>query len=210
MNLNILKVSATFIEPLLGTASGNPELHAEFISAKARSAEDSAEEVAAIPVDEQITKASTVFPRDEQGPFLWDYQVKGFLKEAIGTLAELGEVTGISKWTYKRTVDSLLFVSPRKVRLTAADGQPCSKTVMLQRPLRAETMQGPRVALANSEQLPAGTRIAFEITRVEGGEKSKLKLSDETLRAALDYGALRGLGQWRNASFGRFSWEEVK
>lgn len=31
----------------------------------------------------------------------------------------------------------------------------------------------------------------------------------ETVREWLDYGALRGLFQWRNSGKGRFEWEEV-
>lgn len=30
------------------------------------------------------------------------------------------------------------------------------------------------------------------------------------VRECLDYGVLRGLGQWRNSGKGRFEWEEVK
>ena len=37
-------------------------------------------------------------------------------------------------------------------------------------------------------------------------------LTDEleaAVKECLDYGALRGLGQWRNSGKGRFAWEEV-
>lgn len=33
---------------------------------------------------------------------------------------------------------------------------------------------------------------------------------EKAVREWLDYGALRGIGQWRNSSKGRFKWEEVK
>jgi len=210
MKTETIKILATFTEPLLGTASANPAIQEEFIASKAPTASQ-AEEVAAVSVAESIAKATTIFPRDDDGLFLWDYQVRGFLKEAIGVLAELGEAPGLSKWTYKRAVDALVFVSPRKCRLldqnlslvTRADGTE-------QRPIRCTTMQGDRVALASSERLPAGTRIAFSVTLISGGEKAKLKVSRELLIEALNFGALRGLGQWRNGSFGRFSWEEVQ
>lgn len=31
----------------------------------------------------------------------------------------------------------------------------------------------------------------------------------DAVREWLDYGALRGFGQWRNSGKGRFTWEEV-
>jgi len=47
--------------------------------------------------------------------------------------------------------------------------------------------------------LAAGTAMAFTV-QVLGG------VSESLLREWLDYGALRGLGQWRNASYGRFTY----
>jgi hypothetical protein len=32
----------------------------------------------------------------------------------------------------------------------------------------------------------------------------------DTVREWLDYGQYNGLGQWRNASYGSFTWEEVE
>ena len=61
-------------------------------------------------------------------------------------------------------------------------------------------MQGERVSLANSEEIPEGSTIEFEI-----------KLLDKSLYGVvlewLDYGELRGLGQWRNSGKGRFTYE---
>lgn len=71
-----------------------------------------------------------------------------------------------------------------------------------QRPLRASTAQGERVALAHSETIPAGAVVEFTVQMlVDGHEK--------VVREWLDYGALRGLGQWRNSGKGRFKWEEI-
>ena len=33
---------------------------------------------------------------------------------------------------------------------------------------------------------------------------------EDVVREWLDYGALRGIGQWRNSGMGRIKWEEVK
>ena len=74
---------------------------------------------------------------------------------------------------------------------------------LCQRPLRAQTAQGERVALSISECIKAGAVIEFTVKC----------LSDEheaAVREWLDYGELRGIGQWRNSGKGRFIWEEIK
>lgn len=71
-----------------------------------------------------------------------------------------------------------------------------------QRPLRASTAQGERVALANSESCPAGTIIEFTI----------MCMVDELMNNViewLDYGKLNGIGQWHNSGKGRFEWEDI-
>ncbi len=72
-----------------------------------------------------------------------------------------------------------------------------------ERPLRAQTPMGERVSIAKSESVPAGSTAEFEIQCLDP------KLED-MVRECLDYGVLRGLGQWRNSGKGRFEWEEVK
>lgn len=192
-----IKVRITFQEPLLGTAPQNAEIYSDFIGSKAPDATTLAEEVEALGVEAVAEKGMTVFPKDEDGtPILWDYQVKGFFKDACGMLARLKGQTESSKLkAYKKVIDGLVFVGPRSIKLN-----PAGEIGVCQRPLRANTMQGERVALASSEELPAGTTADFEII-----------LLDESLEAVvrewLDYGALRGIGQWRNSGKGRFSYE---
>jgi hypothetical protein len=101
---------------------------------------------------------------------------------------------------YKKVVDGLIFVLPRKIPVILPDGGDIG---LCQRPLRANTAQGEKIALAISETLPAGTQIEFTVQC----------LSDEheaAVREWLDYGALRGIGQWRNSGKGRFDWEELE
>ena len=69
-----------------------------------------------------------------------------------------------------------------------------------QRPLRAQTMQGERVALASSETVPAGSSMTFEIKMLTDGHEKAVK-------EALDYGRFRGFGQWRNSGKGIFHYE---
>ena len=71
---------------------------------------------------------------------------------------------------------------------------------MCQRPLRAQTMQGERVALASSETIPAGSYVIFEIAML-------LDSHEKAVIEALNYGTLRGFGQWRNSGKGRFHYE---
>lgn len=72
-----------------------------------------------------------------------------------------------------------------------------------QRSLRAQTAQGERTALSSSEECPAGTTCEMTILCLDDAH-------EKAVREWLDYGALRGIGQWRNSSKGRFKWEEVK
>lgn len=60
-----MKVRLTFIEEILGTASNDKELHAEYIASKAPDAISKKEEIEAIGVEGVIEKGKTVFPKDE-------------------------------------------------------------------------------------------------------------------------------------------------
>ena len=71
-----------------------------------------------------------------------------------------------------------------------------------QRPLRASGPSGERVALAHSETVPAGSYIEFTIEMWTDD-------LEKVVRECLDYGARRGLGQWRNSGKGTFYWEEL-
>ena len=192
------KVRLTFTEEVLGTASANPEIHAEYIASKAPDAPSREEEVEALGVDEVIEKQKTIFPKDENGnPFLWDYQIKGFFKSA----AQAGSYIGGDKKlpAYKKKIDLLVFVNERRIPMVMPEG---GKIGSCQRPLRAQTMQGERVALADSETVPAGTTIEFTIKVLE--DKLMSYVEDW-----LNYGSLNGIGCWRNSSKGRFTWEEI-
>ena len=68
-----------------------------------------------------------------------------------------------------------------------------------QRPLRASTAQGERIALASSETVPAGSFIDVEITIL----KDDL---EDMVKECLAYGKLHGMMQWRNSGKGRFEW----
>ena len=175
--MKTLEVKITFTEGILGTSPNDEDIYRNFIIERAKEngaqmdEQDEQEEVDALPLDEEIEKGMTVFPRDENGnPFLYDYQVKGFFKDACSML--------------------------RKVKGTKSAG-------IKARPLRANTAQGERVALAMSEEIAAGATIELEIT-------CWIDEQVDLVREWLNYGRVRGIGQWRNSGKGRFTWEEVR
>lgn len=194
--MSTIKVRITFFEELLGTASANPEIHREYIASKAPDAPSLAEEVEAIGVDEVAEKAMTVFPRNAEGqPILFDYQIKGFFKDAVGVLRKVPGTKSSKVKAYKKEIDGLLFVAPRMIPLNlSGDMGVC------ERPLRASTAQGERIALSSSETAPAGTYIDIEINCLT-------KDMHDLALECLDYGKLRGIGQWRNSGKGRYTYE---
>lgn len=204
-----IKVKLTFVEPVLGTWPSNQNIAREFIASKSPDAATVEDEVAALGADAVADKGMTVFPRNEKGePVLYDYQVKGFFKDSCGMLSRIGGKTETGKkkavnesgkiTAYKKVIDGLIFVQPRMIPIHFN-----GEMTECQRPLRAQTAQGERVSLANSEQIPAGSTCStceFEILLMDDShEKAVLEW--------LNYGALRGIGQWRNSGKGRFSYE---
>lgn len=205
-----LHVKINFMEGLLGTSPADEEIYTNFIGKNAPDAQTLQEEVASMGTDAIVERGTTVFQREEGKPFLYDYQIKGFFKDSCGALSRLtgkDPETGKKKKSvnesgkitaYKKVIDGLIFVQPRKIMLD----MPGDITIC-QRPLRAQTAQGERVALSSSEEAPAGTTCEFTVMCLDDNH-------EKAVREWLDYGALRGIGQWRNSGKGRFTWEELK
>ena len=201
-----IKVKLTFVEPVLGTWPRNPNIAREFIASKGPDAATIEDEVAALGADEAADKAMTVFPRDrDDRPVLYDYQIKGFFKDACSMLSRIGGKTETGKkravnesgklTAYKKIIDGLIFVQPRMIPININ-----GEIGECQRPLRAQTAQGERVSLANSEEIPAGSTCEFEILCMDDAH-------EKAVYEWLDYGELRGIGQWRNSGKGRFVYE---
>ena len=193
------KVRLTFTDEILGTSSGNPELHREFIASKAPDAQKMEDEVAALGVDAVEEKSMTVFPRLADGtPFLYDYQIRGFFKEICGAMKAISGTKSSKIKAHKKKIDNTIFVEPREIPLDLHG----MKMANCQRPLRASTAQGERIALANSEVCPEGPSCEFEV----------LCMVDEDaamLLEWLEYGKYKGIGQWRNSGKGRFTFEVI-
>ena len=121
-----MHVKLTFIEPVLGTWPSNQNIAREFIASKSPDAASIEDEVAAIGADAVADKGMTVFPRNDDGqPVLYDYQVKGFFKDACGMLSRVGGKTETGKkraanesgkmTAHKKVIDGLIFVEPRMI-----------------------------------------------------------------------------------------------
>ena len=204
-----INVRIKFLEGPLGTAPNDEDVYRNFIGSKAPDAATIEDEVAALGADAVAEKGMTVFPRNAEGqPIFWDYQIKGFFKDSCQMLSRVGgkdetgkkrKVNESSKMTaYKKIIDGLIFVAPRQIPIDMGGGE----MTVCQRPLRAQTMQGERVTLAMSEECPADSSIRFTVRCLNAEHAA-------AVREWLNYGYLRGLGQWRNSGRGKFVWEEL-
>ena len=199
--MTTLKVKVIFDEEVLGTCPSDPEIHSTYIASKGPNAMTLEEEIEAIPMQydeehsEYKNKGMTIFPRDNGTPIAWDYQWKGFLKDAFGSLKKVPGKEASKIKAYKKEIDGLIFVFPRKIPFTLN-----GEMTICQRPLRANTPMGERVTLVSSEAIPEGSSMEFEI-------RCFVDSDIPAVIEALDYGALRGFGQWRNSGKGRFHYE---
>lgn len=213
---NELSVKITITEPMLGLSPGDRKVYERFLTENA-TPEQIAEESALLPdpadVSELKENVSCVFPKDETGLFWFNYQIRGFFKETLRALFEIGmleKLGSLSKWTIAKAVDNTLFVTPRRIYLHGPDGKIIKDTdKYLERPLRASTLQGERIALARSQEVPVGTTFSFTVMTLtnDKGLKSWAVLDADKVKACLDYGALKGFGHWRTGGFGQFTWE---
>ena len=188
-----MKVTLTFTDAILGTAPGNAEVYQDFVASKAPPGEADGE-VEMLPTDEEIEKGTTVFRRTpDDKPCLLAYQIKGFFKDACGMLRRVAETHSKKLKAYKKEIDGLIFVTPELIPIDSDhEIDDC------ERPLRAQTAQGDRVALARSESIAAGATITFSVSCLRPG-------LIPAVEEWLEYGKLRGLGQWRNSGKGRFT-----
>jgi len=186
MEFKELKVEIELLEDLLGTVPKNREVFSSYLETKKPVEE---KEIEAENVEDLEEKSWTGFMSDDDGLFIYNYMVKGFLKNASVSLKNQTKVKqGKSK------VNAAVKILPRKIYFgkQKADG-------ILERPLRAQTAQGPRVCLARSDIIKAGSRIKFTIQYLKGTD-----ISEKLIKELLKYGEWQGLGQWRNSEYGTF------
>lgn len=193
-----LRVKITFIESVLGTMTGDKDVYRSFIGSKAPDASTIEEEVAAIGTEAVVEKGKTYFPRTKEGkPFIYNYQIRGFLKSACGAMSKVPNTACSKIKAYKKKIDQFIFVKDRENVIETSE--PLTEC---QRPLRCQTMQGERVSIAISEEIAAGATCEFTIQC----------LLDEDVKAVeemLSYGRFNGFLQWRNSSHGTFTYEII-
>lgn len=206
-----LKVRLTLLEQCLGTKPGNDELLRDYIVSKSGDEVKMAEEMKAreedVNTEDAIEKKMTFFDKQAGHPYIWDYMVKGFLKEAWKTVKGIKGSKCSEFKAYKQKIDNVIFLADEDRTIFFKDGNgklvEGSAVTEKERSLRAQTMQGERVALARSESVPAGSTLTFTFIFLEPELEA-------CVRECLDYGFYKGLGQWRNGGYGRFKWQEVK
>lgn len=193
----------TLTTELLGTVPLNKEIFGKYIEPNAPDAVDTSKD--AEDIEESDAKGKTGFFKDEEGLYIMEYMIKGFLKAAGYALKD---ILGIS--AMKSKIDNFVFIEPRKIHLMReVDGklqniqEPDGSLV---RPLRSTSPQGwDRVSLANSDYLNPGAVLTFNLVLLPHRE-----LTWKVLDQVFQYGRLKGLGQFRNGGYGKFNVVQVQ
>jgi len=188
---------------MLGMTPVSDDIWADYIRSKGTAADVSPElldeEAETLPEagDDVDPKGLTGFNSDETGAFLFDYQLKGAVKDAFGMLRRVVGSQASKVKAYLKEIDGLVFVTDRRVYLQFPEGTDPDNLRINVRPLRAKTAQGERVSIARSYEAPVGTRAEFTFMILGGAIK------EAHIRELLWYWGWRGWGCWRNASWGR-------
>lgn len=202
------KYRLTGITEILGSQPADPEIRSRFIASKAPAEELSREELELIdPSQMEIDRGVTKFHQSVATGALCmlDYQIKGHLKEAV---ANMGAQNGVKMAAKK--VDNYVFIEPREIPFMR-NGEPVMELEKVnQRPLRASVMGKEYNSLAASEQIGLPWQLEIEVTLLPNAVTAKsASVEWETIEDALDYGYFKGIGQWRNGGYGRYTWERV-
>lgn len=226
--MKTIRIRITFIDQLLATTPGNEEIYADYIATKAfdvktkvndptnkkevKAAQDEAFENTneekemlhkMLDGEEELEKGTTFFFKDDEGnPYIYSYWLYGFFKSACSALKKVPGTLSSKIKAYKKEIDLLYKVFPdandkssRHIKL-----ENYGELGMCERPLRAQTMQGERVALSRSESAQPGTQIEFDVVLLNEDNEA-------VLMEWMDYGVFNGLGQWRNSGKGAFEYE---
>jgi hypothetical protein len=161
---------------------------------------------------EMDIKGTTVFFWDKKNerPCIGDHMIYGFLKgscEAISRTLSKKNGTIMHSCSYTQSIinqhvsiQEQFIVFDQDLKKNH-DGSPH----YFQRSLRAMTAKGPRISLAKSEVVEAGAKLTFTLRVLDGSP-----LEEKHLHELFSYGEIKGLGQWRNAGYGSFSYEMEK
>lgn len=189
-----------FVEPILGMSPLNKQLYTDFIASKAIEKEPNLkpedledEKDMIIENGDELRGKMTGFYSDDDGVYLLDYQVRGFIKNAARNMAK-----ALGLQALRSKVENYLFVFPRHIWLKEEiDG-------IIERPLQAETPKGKRISLAASEMVKdVKVRITLHLF-------PHPELTWAVVEELLNYGQYEGISQWRGASYGRFNWTRIE
>lgn len=197
-------VTIELVDDMLGSVPASKSLYGGYVAArttkKLKKEGYSDTEIESILKEEldyvhdDETQGLTTFFADKKSPFLRPHQVKGFFKEAARRLKEHGNLKQL-----RDKVTAYLFVEDttggKRIRLPKPDG---GKYDVAERPIRCQTPQGERTAIARSEFVEEGTKLSFNVVLLNG------VISKELLKELLAYGKYQGLGQWRSGGLGQF------
>ena len=153
-------------------------------------------------------KGTTVFLLDKvtKRPCIGDHMIYGFLKAASEAIARTlpskkGEALHSASYTQSLINQHIRAREQFIVFDQDVKRKPDGSVEYCQRSLRAMTAQGPRVTLAKSEVVPAGAKLKFQLNVMANS-----KITEDVLNTLFSYGEMTGLGQWRNAGNGMFSY----
>ncbi len=137
----------------------------------------------------------TSFFRNSQGqPILFNYQVMGHLKESANILK-----AGLGIKNLRSKIENYCVVTPRQI--------PFSEPIYgeISRPLRAQTLQGPRVAIATSDVMNRGAELSFTVRVLPNAD-----VTPDVIQEILNWGQYRGMGQWRTGGWGLYELVEFR
>lgn len=201
-----LHMRCEFIEPVLGSNPGSNQVATDYVSKLAPDAKSRKEEVELYGEEDVEDTLTTKFYQEEinghKHYYLLTYQVEGFLKAAAEALKRAGLTNIVA---FKKTLNQTVFVSgkdsvspiERKIEIH----RPAKTGIRTnQRSLKASTPKGDRTALASSEEIAKGATFEIWVFILD-------KRVANFVLSLMEYGELSGIGQWRNAGYGRFRTE---
>jgi len=186
------EITIVFTEAMLGTVAKDPEIYKTYIESKKPETEKEEEH---LNVEKTEEKGWTGFHKNEEGIFIYNYMIKGMLKNAGNILKEQLKIKAL-----RSKITNHIFITPRHVFFTGKTGRKLKKhDSVVERPIQCQTPLGPRVSLARSEAMNEGRTLKFQIELIDHKE-----IKEKTIRTLLDYGSRCGLGQFRTGGFGSF------
>lgn len=191
----VYNVRIKLIDKLLGTIPKDRNIYKTYIASKSPTPDDFAEAEDVAGTEE---KGWTTFLKDDEGLYIMNYMILGFLKESGNFLKEQVKVKNL-----RSKLENSVFIAPRHIHFGISEVHGC-----IERPLRGQTAQGQIISLLRSDYINEGWIIDFQITLIRNKE-----VDADVLKFLFEYGEFKGLGQFRNGSYGRFelvSFEEAK